>query len=163
MRWRLLASVTALEPGRSIAGTARTDFPAQLYADHFPSWPVTPGVLLVEMAAQLSGLLVQASVLEARGAWVFPVLGVVREAKLRAFVPPACELELVADLADIGPQSALCKAELRRAGRRCANASLLLVFDRTGAAGDADPQALRRAALEEFRHLGSPWQPPDDA
>jgi 3-hydroxyacyl-[acyl-carrier-protein] dehydratase len=163
MRWRLLASVTALEPGRSISGTARSDFPDALFADHFPSWPVTPGVLLIEMAAQLSGLLTQASVLASRAKWVFPVLALVREAKLRAFVPPAAELHLDATLVDLGAQSALCKAELRHLGRRCVSASLLLVFDRDGGAGAGDEAALRQAAREEYRRLGSPWQPRDDA
>lgn len=162
MRWRLLASITSLEPGRSISGTARSDFPDELFADHFPSWPVTPGVLLIEMAAQLSGLLAQATVLDARGTWVFPVLALVREAKLRAFVPPAAELRIDATLTDLGPQSALCKAELRREQRRCASVSLLLVFDREGGAREGDAAVLRQAAREEYRRLGSPWQPRSD-
>src|SRR5690349_19524113 len=83
LRWQLLRAVDEVVPGERIVGRATTDFPPELYADHFPSFPVTPGVLLIELGAQLSGLLVQATVHERRGHWVFPVLALVRDAKFR--------------------------------------------------------------------------------
>lgn len=161
MRWRLLERVRELVPGETARAEASTDFPEELFADHFPSFPVTPGVLLTEMGAQLSGLLVQATFLAQRGRWMFPVLGAIEGAKFRSFVGPRTALEITAHIESLRDEAALCKAKIINAGRTSATMTLMLVFDPNGMAGDADRAQLERHARGEYQRLSSPWQPPD--
>lgn len=57
--FRFVDRLTRLEPGRSGAGeyTVRGDEP--FLRGHFPGHPLFPGVLLVEAAAQLAGIVAQ--------------------------------------------------------------------------------------------------------
>jgi len=59
LEFRFLDRLTALEPGKSGRGeyTVRGDEP--FLRGHFPGEPIFPGVLLVEAAAQLAGVVAQ--------------------------------------------------------------------------------------------------------
>ncbi len=162
MRWLLLQSITELSPGECIAGTARTDFPDTLFGDHFPGFPVTPGVLLIEMCAQLCGKLIEASMVQGHGLWVYPILSIVRESKFRAFVPPHADVELRASLTSLRPESAECRASVHIGSKRHATMSLIFVFDPDGKPPSIqeDLEAWERA---NFAALASPWQPPEPA
>ncbi|HET8796090.1 MAG TPA: hypothetical protein VFO89_00275 [Thermoanaerobaculia bacterium] len=160
MRWRLLERVRELVPGETACADAATAFPDALFDDHFPSFPVTPGVLLAEMGAQLSGLLVQATVLAQRGFWIFPVLGTIERAKFRAFVGPRARVEVTSRIESLRDEAALCKARIASGGRTSADMTLMLVFDPEGLAGAADRRVLELRARDEYRRLASPWQPP---
>lgn len=159
MRWQLLHSIDQIHPGQSIRGSAVTGFPPELYADHFPSFPVTPGVLLVEIGAQLGGLLVQATVYQEKGHWVFPVLTMIQETKLRTFVPPDRHLQVSARLLSLRPEAALVATRLTLETRRCASSKLMLAFDPEGGVAGGEPETLARFTRDQFRRLGSPWQP----
>lgn len=148
-------------PGQSALAAASTDFPDELFADHFPSFPVTPGVLLAEMGAQLSGLLVQATMLAEKSLWTFPFLGMIDRAKFRSFVGPRQQLEVRTRIESLRDEGALCKAKIINGGRTCADMALMLVFDPAGGAGSGDRALLQRHARDEYRRLESPWLPPD--
>ncbi len=160
MRWRLLERVRELVPGQCASADASTDFGDELFADHFPTFPTTPGVLLTEMGAQLSGLLVQATLVTDRNLWVFPFLGQIEGAKFRAFVAPKTRLEIHARIDSLRDEAALCKATVTNGGRKSADMTLMLVFDPNGMAGSGDRDVMERFCRDEYRRLTSPWQPP---
>lgn len=160
MRWRFLTSITEIEAPRRIVGTASTDLPAELFADHFPSFPVVPGVLVIEMCAQLAGRLVEISASAARKRLILPFLTIVSDSKLHRFVAPSQTLVIEATLEDMHEESALCSAIVRLHGTRVATARLLFAFHPDGEAGPADRDAIERYERAEFLRLGLTGFPP---
>ncbi len=61
MRFCLLDEITELELGRSITATRRLRADEDYLKDHFPKFPVMPGVLMLEAMFQASGWLVRAT------------------------------------------------------------------------------------------------------
>jgi len=61
MRYFLLDKVTELVPGERAAGVKCVTLTDEVLHDHFPDHPILPGALIVEAAAQLGGLLVEAT------------------------------------------------------------------------------------------------------
>jgi 3-hydroxyacyl-[acyl-carrier-protein] dehydratase len=51
MRFTLLDRVTAIEPGKSITAIKTLSLSEEYLADHFPCFPVMPGVLMTQAAA----------------------------------------------------------------------------------------------------------------
>lgn len=83
MRWLLIDKILQMMPGESAIGVkcfSRSDL---FFIDHFPGYPVVPGVLQIEMIAQLGGKCIMA----AEGGFL-PVLTSVKSAKFRKPIGP---------------------------------------------------------------------------
>ena len=61
MRYYLIDKVTALVPGERAAAVKCVTLSDEILHDHFPDYPMLPGALIVEAAAQLSGFLLEMS------------------------------------------------------------------------------------------------------
>ncbi len=57
--FRFLDRLVALDPGKEATGTYTVHGNEPFLRGHFPNEPLFPGVLLVEAAAQLAGIIVQ--------------------------------------------------------------------------------------------------------
>jgi 3-hydroxyacyl-[acyl-carrier-protein] dehydratase len=159
MRWRFLKKITELSDRRAVAA-ASTDFPDEIFSDHFPSFPVTPGVLLIEMCAQLAGRLVEIRCSQRAGVLILPVLTIVRDAKFRGFVPPGTSLQISAELEHARPESALCAAEVESQDQRYASIRLIFAFDPTGELQNGSRAAIEAYERQEFLRLGLRGFPP---
>lgn len=99
MKFVLLDRITTLEPGKRIVGRKALSLAEEYLADHFPAFPVMPGVLMVEAMTQAAGWLVQAT----RG---FPYsrveLAEARNVTYKNFVRPGEVLEIEVTVRKLG-------------------------------------------------------------
>lgn len=121
MQFVLIDKLVLLEPGRR-AG-ARVTFPpdADFFADHFPGFPVVPGVLLTEAMGQAAGWLLAASMNFSR----WPLLAMIDQAKFMRHVLPGEEVTIAVDVSGVHERDAEVTAEASVRGQRVARARLL--------------------------------------
>jgi len=91
-----------------------------VFEGHFPGHPLVPGVLMIEIMAQASGILIMHTIDFTK----IPLLAVVKDGKLRDFVGPNTKLDIKAKIEHEGSGYAVTKAEIRSEGKRIANAQL---------------------------------------
>ena len=91
-----------------------------VFEGHFPGHPLVPGVLMIETMAQASGILIMHTINFEK----IPLLAGVKEGKLRNFVGPQTNIEIMAKIEHEGSGFAVTKAEIRSEGKRIANAQL---------------------------------------
>ena len=125
MRFILIDKIDRLEIGRSADGHKLIDRHEEYFRDHFPGYPIVPGVLVLESLAQLGGRLVEASVREASGRRVLPMLAKFERAKLIGQVRPGDRLDLNVEIIAIGDDVATAKGTARVSGKRVATAEIM--------------------------------------
>lgn len=124
MRFLLVNRIIALEPGVSIEAEMSLPASEELFLDHFPGFPVVPGVLLTEMMAQAAGKCLNARRLP-RG---YAMLGEVRNAKFRSWVRPDELIRLHATIETSRDAFAVAKCHAAVDGRKACSAELLFSF-----------------------------------
>jgi 3-hydroxyacyl-[acyl-carrier-protein] dehydratase len=135
MRFILIDRIESLEPGRRATGVKQIDPADDYFRDHFPGFPVVPGVLLVESLAQLGGRLVEASVRADSGRRVLPMLAKIEQAKFLRSVRPGDRLDLTVEVVAIAGDAARVTGTASVAGRRAATAALMYAMIDFGHAG----------------------------
>lgn len=154
MRWSFLDRIDELSPGQVARGRKGCASSEDYFADHFPGFPVVPGVIQIEALAQLSGKLIEVTVFDRERRWVWPILSMVRKAKFRRFVRPGDTLVLHTELKASRDESAVCAVRGEVDGQRTVDAELVFVFDPEGL--DTD-EAQKRLELLERANLKLLW------
>jgi 3-hydroxyacyl-[acyl-carrier-protein] dehydratase len=88
MRFFLIDRITRWEVGRTAEAIKNVALSEDFFDDHFPRRPVMPGVLMIEGLAQVSGLLLEASLREKYNRDAKAVLTVLERTKFRDLVRP---------------------------------------------------------------------------
>ena len=141
MRFLLVDDILELDPGRTIRAVKTLSPDEELFQDHFPGFPVVPGVLLTEMMAQAAGKCLAAEA-PARGR---PMLAQIKSAIFRDWVRPGETVTLIGEIRSSRPQfaTAACQAEV--AGRPVCSAELMFTFLPTSTfAADLRDESLER-------------------
>ncbi len=125
MRFVLIDRVVHLEPGRKAEGYRVVPADEDYFLDHFPGYPVVPGVLLLESMAQLGGRLVQVSVRQASGREVLPMVAMVDRAQFRRPVRPGERLDVAAEITSLGSERARVTASAAVGGAAAASAVIM--------------------------------------
>lgn len=142
MRFLLVDRILELTPGKSIVAQRTVPENEELFQDHFPGFPVMPGVLLTEMMAQAAGKCLDAQRLP-RGK---PMLAKILSATFRAWVKPGDTTQLYATIVANEERYATAECRLEVEGRVAAQARLFFSFVAT----DQFASGLRDEVLETF-------------
>ncbi len=124
MRFLLVDEILELTPGRFIRALKTMDPGEELFQDHFPGFPVVPGVLLTEMMAQAAGKCLYAENCQ-RGR---PMLAQIKTASFRSWVRPGEQIMLEAEVRSSRPQFATASCHGSVTGRSVCSAELMFSF-----------------------------------
>src|SRR5262249_8973035 len=123
MRFQLIDRIVAVEPGRSLRAVKNLTLGEEYLADHFPTFPVMPGVLMLQTLVEAGGWLwrlsedFQHSVIVLREA---------KGVKFGTFMEPGRQMELSVELVERGPELASFKGRGEVGGQATVSARLTL-------------------------------------
>lgn len=153
MRWGLVDRIERIEVGQRAVGHRTWDPELPLFLDHFPDFPVVPGVLLLESMAQVAGKLIGYTVRKQRGDWPFPILSMMEKVKFRKFVRPTEPTELHVELVALRDESALIKGKVIVDGKWRARAEQFFVFNAVPFAEEAERQKVEQCERDALATL----------
>lgn len=128
----LVDRVVSLEPGTRVVGLKHVTMDAAFLQGHFPSYPVMPGVLIVEALAQTGAVLVMH---DPASAGKLPFFARIDNCRFRQQVRPGDTLRLEVEVTSF--RRGVGKAH----GRALVDDSLVCEADLTFALGPAAPAA----------------------
>ena len=156
MRFCLLDRITELEPGVRVTGVKRLRPDEDYLKDHFPRFPVMPGVLMLEAMYQAGAWLVRQSEGFASS---MVVLKEVRNIKYADFVTPGKELVVTAEILKQEGSLTTLKTQGTIDGNVAVNGRLVLdrfnLAERYPSRRDTDPY-LRAELREVLQRLLAP-------
>lgn len=127
MRFYLVDRIESWHPGERAEGIKCLTMTEEYLEQHFPGWPVMPGVLLLESLAQLSGYLLGDT--EARhGRRVLAIMSMVEKAKFRKMVRPGDQVRLFTTIASRGEDAAKCDVKAVVDGETVCDARILFTY-----------------------------------
>jgi 3-hydroxyacyl-[acyl-carrier-protein] dehydratase len=156
MRFRLLDKITQLEPGKHIEAVKQLSADEGYLKDHFPRFPVMPGVLMLEAMFQAAVWLVRKTNEFAQSV---VVLKEARNVKFSGFVEPGQTLTVTADIKkdDAGRTTLMTRGSVD--GESVLSARLILerfnLVERYPERTAIDPY-LRGEMRQEYERLMSP-------
>lgn len=124
MRFILLDRILELEPGKRIVASKTLPAKEELFRDHFPGFPVVPGVLLTEMMAQAAGRCLDADGTHPGRA----MLGKINGATFREWVKPDQEILVHATITQNRRSFATADCFAEVGGKKVCSAGLFFVF-----------------------------------
>ncbi len=123
MRFSLLDRVLEIEPGRSITAVKAVTLAEEYLADHFPRFPVLPGVFMLEAMTQASAWMIR---LGEDFAHSIVVLRSARNVKYGDFVEPGNTLTVTVELLSHDETTTKVKVSGKVGGRTSLTARLTL-------------------------------------
>jgi 3-hydroxyacyl-[acyl-carrier-protein] dehydratase len=124
MRFVLVDRILALEPGHRVTAQRTVPLDDDYFQDHFPGFPVVPGVLLTETMGQAAAKCLDAE-RRPRGK---AMLARILSASFRQWVRPGDVLELSATIVGNEERFATAECQERVNDRTVAQARLMFAF-----------------------------------
>jgi len=92
MRFILIDKIVSIEPGKEIKAVKSVSLAEEYLADHFPTFPVLPGVLLLQGLVESASWLVRQT---ENFAHSMILLEEARNVKYKSFLTPGCRIEYI--------------------------------------------------------------------
>ena len=144
MRFHLLDRILEVRPGQSLRAVKNLTLGEEYLADHFPSFPVMPGVLMLQTLVEASAWLLRLTD-DFRHSVI--VLREAKNVKYGAFMEPGRQLSVVVELIERGDGIASFKGKGEADGQTTVSARLTLaeynLRDRNPAWQDTDEHLVR--------------------
>ena len=109
MRFTLIDKIVELVPGKSITAVKNLSLAEEYLADHFPGFPVMPGVMMLEAIVQAGAWLVRDTT-QFKHSMV--VLKEARNVTFKSFVGPGKQVTIKVDVLDTGDEYTKCKGQV---------------------------------------------------
>lgn len=159
MRFSLIDRILELEPGKRIVAVKALSSAEEYLQDHFPKFPVMPGVMMLESLHQAAAWLVRKS---ENFAHSVVLLKEAKNVKYSDFVEPGQVLHVTAEIVKEEGSLVFVKAQGDVDGRGAVTARLVLerfnLGDKNPSRADLDPY-VRRRQEEQFQLLYHPERP----
>jgi 3-hydroxyacyl-[acyl-carrier-protein] dehydratase len=156
MKFQLVDRIQLIDPPTRIVTIKALSLAEEYLADHFPAFPVMPGVLMIEAMVQSAAWLVRVAQDYANSV---VVLQAARNVKYTYFVQPGNVLRCELTAVEIGQSSAKFKGAGYVGDRQAVSGRLeLSCFNLTGRPGcgqDTD-RAIVEQLRERFKLIGGP-------
>ena len=120
MRWILVDKLVELDPGKSAVGIRCFSRAEIFFMDHFPGFPIVPGVLQVEMIAQVGGKCIRAA-----NPGILTVLSSVKNAKFRKSIEPGDQAIIKAEVLQIRSAYSVVKGYIEVDGKKVSEAEVM--------------------------------------
>jgi 3-hydroxyacyl-[acyl-carrier-protein] dehydratase len=124
VRFILVDEIVELVPGQRIKALKHVSPQEDFFADHFPGFPVVPGVLLTEMIAQASGKCLESED-RARGK---PMLARIVEASFRDWMRPGETAVILSEVKKSRPTFATLSGRIEIGEKTICSAELMFSF-----------------------------------
>jgi 3-hydroxyacyl-[acyl-carrier-protein] dehydratase len=147
MKFQLIDRIELLQPGEKIVTVKTLSLAEEYLADHFPSFPILPGVLMIEALTQSAAWLVR---LEQDYANSLVVLKTVRNARYSYFLRPGNTLRCEVELKKMDETSATFAAS-GSVGETLAVSTKLELMWRNVAGPGAEPGHADRRIVEQLK------------
>lgn len=149
MRFNLIDRIVEVQPGRALRAVKYLTLGEEYLADHFPTFPVMPGVLMLQTLVEAGAWLLRMtedfrhSVIALREA---------RNVKYGSFMEPGRQMQVTVELAESAERTAVFKGKGECEGLTTVSARLVLVRYNLR---DRDPslQATDERLVQHFRGL----------
>lgn len=126
MRFYLVDRIEEVVPGQTAKGIKCWTLSEDYFAEHFPGFPIVPGVLQIESMAQLMGILIEQSYAaqHPEKGRCYPILSIVQKAKFRDSIIPGDQSIIEVTLTSLDTMRATGSAKLIVEGKVRAEADL---------------------------------------
>ncbi len=149
MRFHLVDRILEVQPGRSLRAVKNLTLGEEYLADHFPTFPVMPGVLMLQALVEAGAWLIRATD-DFRHSVV--VLREARGVKYGSFMEPGRQMSITVELADHDGGTATLKGKGEADGQTTVSAKLTLarynLRDRDPALQTVDEELVRKLRAE---------------
>jgi 3-hydroxyacyl-[acyl-carrier-protein] dehydratase len=123
MRFNLIDRIVEVKPGQRLRAVKNLTLGEEYLADHFPTFPVMPGVLMLQTLVEAGAWLLRLSE-DFRHSVI--VLREVKNIKYGNFMEPGRQMQVTVDLAERGEGTAVFKGKGEVEGQSTVSARLTL-------------------------------------